>query len=237
MSNSLRISGLSAGYGAMPVLDDVSLEVAEESITAVIGSNGAGKTTLMRAVMGLIPATAGAVVLGGEDITAAATSRRVALGLSLVPEGRLVFPDLSVEETLRIGAYVDRARPQAELSAERVYELFPPLRERRRQKAGTLSGGEQQMLALGRALMSCPHVLLLDEPSLGLAPGMARRLFAAAGRLRDEGMTICIVEQDVYATLQIADYAYVLENGRVVRQGRSAELRDLPMIKESFLGL
>jgi branched-chain amino acid transport system ATP-binding protein len=233
----LEVTGLNAGYADAVVLNAVSLGVAEGKITAVIGSNGAGKTTLMRVLSGLLPSRAGEVSFAGRALGAASAGERVALGLSLVPEGRLVFPDFSVQETLRIGAYTKRARAGWRDRMAQIFDMFPLLKERRRQRAGSLSGGEQQMLALGRGLMSSPRLLLLDEPSLGLSPIMAERVFESVRQVRDSGVTICLVEQDVRAALAIADYGYVIEHGEIAKQGKSQALLDDPQIRENILGI
>ena len=218
----LTVEGLSAGYGEVRVLREVSLRVRAGSVTALIGSNGAGQTTLTRAIAGLLPVTGGRIGFDGTPITGQAPSRRVALGISLVPEGRAIFPDFTVEENLRMGAYVRRARAGHDGRRAAMYALFPKLAERRRQRAETLSGGEQQMLAL-------------DEPSLGLAPLIVARLFEAVREINRAGVTILIVEQNLRATLEIADYAYVLENGRIVQEG--ADLIHDPPVKTHYLGL
>lgn len=233
----LEVRGLHAGYGLARVLEDVSLDASKGAITAVLGANGAGKTTLMRALSGLLPVSSGEVRFAGEDITGLPPEHRVARGLSLVPEGRLVFPDLSVWETLRAGAYIPRARSGWRKRAAEMLDLFPNLAERRDTTAGSLSGGEQQMLAIARGLMSQPRLLMLDEPSLGLAPAMAAQTFAALAEIGRSGVTILLVDQDVNATLDLAGYAYVMENGRLVEEGESATLADSPMIREAYLGL
>jgi branched-chain amino acid transport system ATP-binding protein len=233
----LDVAGLSAGYGDAVVLRGIALQVAENTITAVIGSNGAGKTTLMRALSGLLPPRGGAVSFAGESLSGTSAAERVSRGLSLVPEGRLVFPDFTVQETLRIGAYCARAREGWRDRMAQVFDLFPLLKERRRQRAGSLSGGEQQMLALGRGLMSAPRLLLLDEPSLGLAPIMADWVFESVCRMRNTGVTICLVEQDVRAALSIANYAYLMEHGEVAKEGTAPSLLDDPQIRENILGI
>ncbi len=233
----LEVADLSAGYGEVGVLDAVSLDVARDSITALVGSNGAGKTTLMRTVAGLLPVTKGGIVFDGEDLARAAPHDRVGRGLSLVPEGRLIFPGFSVEENLRVGAITSHARPRLAARMEEMYALFPILKQRRRQAGGTLSGGEQQMLAIARGLMSCPRLLLLDEPSLGLAPAVAQSLFEMIVRIRGTGVTVFIVEQDIRSTLEIADSAYVLENGRIVMLGAAADLLEDPQVRQAYLGL
>jgi branched-chain amino acid transport system ATP-binding protein len=209
----------------------------EHSITAVIGSNGAGKTTLMRTIAGLLSPSNGRISFADKDITLTPTHLRVAEGIALIPEGRLVFPDFTVEETLRIGAYSSRAQAGAGARAVEMYELFPRLRERRNVRAGSLSGGEQQMLAIARGLMAAPRLLLLDEPSLGLAPSTAQMLFEIIVEVRRRGITICLVEQDVHSTLEIAEYAYVLEDGAIVGEGLASEMLGSAQVRESYLGL
>ena len=237
MTALLEIEDLTAGYGATTVLRGVTLSVAAGSVTALVGSNGAGKTTLMRAVSGLLPVTSGSLRFDGNRITHETPNRRVERGLALVPEGRLVFPDFTVAETLRIGAYAPHARAGWRARADDMYALFPRLAERRGQRAQVLSGGEQQMLALARALMSRPRLLLLDEPSLGLAPMMAALVFETIASLRATGLTVFVVEQDVDAALTIADYAYVLENGSLVVEGEGPTLLGEDSIREAYLGL
>ena len=237
MSALLQLEKISAGYGEVRILNAVSLEVAEGSISALVGSNGVGKTTLMRVLAGLLPLDDGKVVYSGRDISQAPPHDRVERGMALVPEGRLIFPDFSVEENLRIGAVSPRARAQAAERTEEMFALFPRLRERRRQAGGTLSGGEQQMLALARGLMSDPRLLLLDEPSLGLAPAIAASLFEMIERIRDRGVTVFIVEQDISSTLAISDSAYVMENGRIAVAGTGADLLQDPTVREAYLGL
>ena len=237
MTALLDVSDLDAGYGPVQVLKRVRLSVRENSITAMIGSNGAGKTTTMRTLAGLLAPSNGRITFAGEDITFMPTNGRVANGLTLVPEGRLVFPDFTVEETLRIGAYSPRAHVGADARSTEMYQLFPRLRERRNVRAGSLSGGEQQMLAIARGLMSAPRLLLLDEPSLGLAPSIAEMLFEIIVEIRRRGITVCLVEQDVHSTLEISDYAYVLEDGQIVAEGPAPELLSSPRVRESYLGL
>ncbi len=233
----LEVRGLAAGYGEVQVLHGLDLAVSASSITAVVGSNGAGKTTLMRCLAGLIPATAGSLRFKETEITAESAARRLARGLALVPEGRLVFPGFTVGETLKIGGFSARARSGWQTRAEEMLALFPRLAERRDSRAGSLSGGEQQMLALARGLMSRPRLLMLDEPSLGLAPIMARSLFDTIAKLRAGGLTLLLVEQDVAAALSLADHAYVLENGRIITQGSGRDLLASPAIRKSYLGI
>lgn len=237
MTALLDIKDLDAGYGPVKVLKRVRLSARENSITAMIGSNGAGKTTTMRTLAGLLAPSNGQIAFAGEDITCTPTNGRVARGLTLVPEGRLIFPDFTVEETLRIGAYSPRARAGADARSAEMYELFPRLRERRSVRAGSLSGGEQQMLAIARGLMSAPRMLLLDEPSLGLAPSTAEMLFEIIVEIRRRGITVFLVEQDVHSTLEISDYAYVLEDGKIAAEGPARELLGSPRVRESYLGL
>jgi branched-chain amino acid transport system ATP-binding protein len=233
----IELNAITAGYGEAVVLQDVSLTVPEGSLTALIGSNGAGKTTTMRCIAGLLQPTAGTLTWNGRVINALAAAKRVELGISLVPEGRMVFPDFTVDENLTIGATNSRAKPHRRQSIEEMYALFPRLKERRSQPSGTLSGGEQQMLALARGLMAQPKLLLLDEPSLGLAPAIVTQLFETLEAIRKLGLTIFIVEQNVHRTLELADYAYVMENGHIVLHGEAATCAADPRIKQAYLGL
>ena len=233
---ALTVESLDAGYGEVAVLRGVTLTAAAGQITAIIGANGAGKTTLMRALAGLISPTAGQISVDGQPVTADPPHRRVAKGVVLVPEGRLIFPDLSVRENLMLGGIPAHARPLREASLAEVFALFPRLEERMEQAGSTLSGGEQQMLALGRGLMARPRVLLLDEPTLGLAPAIARMIFQIIPQLRDMGLTVVIAEQDLHRTLRIADRAYVLENGRVAAEGTGAEIANDPAVRRAYLG-
>jgi branched-chain amino acid transport system ATP-binding protein len=236
MTALLRIESLCAGYGKVEVLHGVSLVVPEGRTVAIVGPNGAGKTTLMSAVMGLVPRTGGSVRY--RDAPAGSTETLVASGAVLVPERRALFADMSVEDNLLLGAYArHRAGTRdAPATMHEVFGIFPRLRERRRQLAGTLSGGERQMLALGRALMARPRLLLLDEPSLGLAPLIVREIFRVLADLRAHGLSILLVEQNVRAALQISDYGYVLEMGTVAVEGPGSELANDPRILETYLG-
>ena len=234
---TLQTSALHVGYGEIRVLHGVSLTAKSAAITAIIGANGAGKTTLMRALAGLIPTTEGTFSADGADITGLPTHDRVGRGIVLVPEGRMVFPDLSISDNLYLGAVNKRAIGKRDETLSTVYEMFPRLAERRDQSAGTLSGGEQQMLALGRGLMAQPQVLLLDEPTLGLAPAIAKQIFRIVPELRRLGITIVIAEQDLHRTLSVADYAYVLENGTVAAEGEGVELAKSPAVRQAYLGL
>jgi len=233
----LDVRNLHAGYGEVAVLRDVSFAVTDGAITALIGSNGSGKTTMMRAVAGLLPARSGRIDFAGRDLTHARPSERVEAGLALVPEGRLVFPEFTVEDTLWVGAYCTRARAGMAERKAQMYALFPRLYERRRSPGGALSGGEQQMLAIARGLMSAPSLLLLDEPSLGLAPVVVAQLFEAIVAIAKSGVAVCLVEQDVNLSLEIADYAYVLENGAIVLRGPARELIQSDQVRTSYLGL
>jgi len=231
----LRIEGLRAGYGHVEVLHGISLIVPEGRVVAIVGPNGAGKTTLMSAVMGLLPHT-GTIQYCG--ITHGTTETLVAAGAVLVPERRALFTDMTVEDNLQLGFYVRRRAGErdSQPSMREVFAIFPRLQERRRQLAGTLSGGERQMLALGRALMARPRLLLLDEPSLGLAPMIVREIFRVLTDQRARGLSILLVEQNVRAALQVADYGYVLEMGEVAAEGPSTELAGNPRIIEAYLG-
>ncbi len=231
----LEVDGLSVSYGAIQALKGVSLTLGEGEIVTLIGANGAGKTTTLRAIMGLCPASGGEVRYNGRPTGAVATHRLVREGLVLVPEGRIVFANLSVRENLEMGAY---ARRDAEIASdyEKVYTLFPRLKERLEQTAGTLSGGEQQMLAIGRALMSKPKVLLLDEPSLGLAPIVVHAIFEAIEEIHKAGTPVLLVEQNANAALRHSNRAYVLETGQVALEGTSAEVAANPRVKEAYLG-
>lgn len=233
----LELRAVTAGYGDVIVLHEISFAVREGSVTALIGSNGAGKTTTMRCVAGLLRPDNGTIAWRGGVINALSASERVELGISLVPEGRLIFPDFTVEENLSIGAFNHRAKPNRNRRRDEMYGLFPRLKERRSQHAGTMSGGEQQMLALARGLMAEPKLLLLDEPSLGLAPSIISQMFDIVGTVRGMGVTIVIVEQNVHRTLQIADYVYVLENGQIVIHGDAESCAENPNIKQAYLGL
>ena len=235
----LRVENLEAGYGELHVVRDVTFEVKEKELVCLLGSNGAGKTTTLKAISGIIPPQVfkGRIIFAGEDITHIAPHERVEKGLVHVPEGRGIFPDLTVYENLKIATYTKRAREHFEDSLEIVYNIFPILKERKNQRAGTLSGGEQQMLAIARGLMQRPKIIMLDEPSLGLAPKIVLNLFKLIAKLRDQGYTILLVEQNVYQALQISDRAYIIENGRIVRSGSSSEMLNDPDIKKAYLGL
>ncbi|MGQ0662891.1 MAG: ABC transporter ATP-binding protein [Pseudomonadota bacterium] len=233
----LEIAGLSAGYGRIDVLRDVALSVERGAIVGILGTNGAGKTTLARTLSGLTTVHAGRIMLEGRPIRGLAPEQIVAAGMVQVPQGRLLFPDLTVAENLEVGAYLPAARREFRRTLERVESYFPILAARRRQPAGLLSGGEQQMLAIGRALMSVPRLLVLDEPSLGLAPRIVRDIFHVIRRLNEEGVTIVVAEQNAHQVLAIANRVYVLETGRVVVAGTGAELRESADIRRTYLGL
>jgi branched-chain amino acid transport system ATP-binding protein len=224
-------------YGPVPALRRVCLEVAAGETVCLLGPNGAGKTTTVKSITGLLKPRTGTISLNGRDITGLPPHGTVGLGISLAPEGRLLFPDMSVEENLELGASPARARAEQRQSKERVFALFPRLQSRRRQAAGTLSGGEQQMVAIGRALMARPHLLVLDEPSLGLSPLMVQELFRVLRTLNDGGMSILLVEQNVVQALKICHRAYVLESGTIVMHGTTAELRSSDTIRKSYLGI
>jgi branched-chain amino acid transport system ATP-binding protein len=233
----LSLAAVSAGYGSFRALFDVSLDVPQGEAVAVIGPNGAGKTTLMRVISGLVPLRAGAMTFEGRSVGGLPAHRMVRQGIAHVPENRRLFPRLTVEDNLRIGAYIPQARAQFAEQIDRVYGLFPRLKDRREQLAGTLSGGEQQMCAIGRALMSRPKLLLMDEPSAGLAPLIVQQVLELVHRIRAEGLTVLIVEQNVPQVLEVVDRAYVLEVGSIKLKGTSAELKDNDLIRRSYMGL
>ena len=226
-----------AGYGTFQALFDVSLEVRAGEAVAVIGPNGAGKTTLMRVVSGMIRPTAGTIVMEGVDLVTTPAHRIVALGMAHVPESRRLFAGMTVEENLRMGGFMPAARPKFRQRLDFVYELFPRLRERRHQRAGSMSGGEQQMCAIGRALMSEPRLLLLDEPSAGLAPVIVEMVFDLVKRIRATGVTVLIVEQNVQQVLRVVDRAYLLKAGSIRASGPAAELLASDSIREAYLGV
>ena len=232
----LEIDNLTIRYGKHLALSEISFSVAPGETVAILGANGAGKSSLLKAIGGLARPASGTVRLDGRDLGAVAPHEVVGLGVALVPEGRGLFGLLTVEENLRLGAHPPRARAREAVTREHVYELFPRLAERRRQMVRTMSGGEQQMVAIGRALMSAPEYLLLDEPSLGLAPIVTRELFAALGRIKAEGLAILIVEQNVRESLTLADRGLLLEAGRIVGQGTSTDLLRDPIVQQAFLG-
>ena len=234
----LQVRGLRAGYGKAEVLSGLDLKLPQGSVVTVIGPNGAGKSTTLNALMGVLPAR-GAITFDGRDIIDMPLEERVMAGLALVPEKRELFSTMTVEDNLVLGGWRQKRRGNGQWleQLERVYDLFPRLKERRDQQAGTMSGGERQMLAVGRALMSQPKVLMLDEPSLGLAPLIVREIFRIIAGLRERGVSILLVEQNARAALQVADYAYVLEMGAVAMQAPARELADDPRVVEAYLGL
>ncbi|SFA69364.1 amino acid/amide ABC transporter ATP-binding protein 2, HAAT family (TC 3.A.1.4.-) [Collimonas sp. OK607] len=236
----LSISNLHAAYGKVEVLHGISLEVPKGKVVTLIGSNGAGKTTTMRAISGMIKAKSGSVTLAGVDVTGLASHKIARAGLAHSPEGRRVFATMSVVDNLLLGAFprFTRLRPRGDikLDLERALELFPRLKERQSQLAGTLSGGEQQMLAMARAVMLNPEVILLDEPSMGLAPILVEEVFRIISRLKEDGVTMLLVEQFAAAALNVADYGYVLENGRISVHGPAEKLKNDPAVKAAYLG-
>ncbi len=236
MSVLLDVKGLVAGYGAVQVLEGLDLHVEEGEVAVILGANGAGKTTTMRAISGMI-ARKGSVTFAGTDITATAPNDIVKLGIAQVPQGRGTFTDLSVEDNLRAGAYIRKGGDSVDADMREWYDVFPRLRERRSQKAGSLSGGEQQMLAIARALMSKPKLLLCDEPSLGLAPIITQELFAILGRLNTErGLSIMVVEQNANLAVKIAHSVFVLETGTIVASGTAEEIANDDIVRKAYLG-
>ncbi len=237
MSTLLRLDGLEVGYGALTAVREVSLEVGAGEMVALIGANGAGKTTTLKAITGLLPLRRGTITLDGERIDGLSPARVVGRGIAHVPEGRQLFPTMTVRENLELGAAGAAARARRGETLARVLDLFPRLAERARQLAGTLSGGEQQMCAIGRGLMACPRLLMLDEPSLGLAPVVVKQIFENLAQINREGTTILLVEQNVGRALGLAHRAYVLESGRIALSGASEMLLASPHIKQAYLGL
>ena len=232
----LKIDELKVSYGGIEAVKGITFEVPERKIVTLIGANGAGKSTTLRTIAGLVRPAAGRIHFQGEDITGLSPDRIVPKGITLVPEGRRVFPDLTVLENLRIGAYLRTDKDSVEEDIQWVYELFPRLQERSWQAAGTLSGGEQQMLAVGRALMSRPKLMMLDEPSLGLAPLVVQDIFSIIREINRQGVTVLLIEQNANMALKIADLAYVLETGRITMSGTGAELLANEKVKEAYLG-
>lgn len=232
----LKITDLHVYYGGIHALRGISLEVPKNKIITLIGANGAGKSTTLRSICSLVPSTEGKITFMDEDISSLKTTEIVKRGITLVPEGRQVFPDLTVLENLKLGAYLRNDKIEINKDIDKVYELFPRLQERKSQLAGTLSGGEQQMLAIGRALMSKPKLLMMDEPSLGLAPLIVQDVFNIIKQIHKEGMTILLIEQNASAALQIADYGYVLETGSIVLEGTGKDLLSNQDVKKAYLG-
>jgi branched-chain amino acid transport system ATP-binding protein len=233
----LSLTNVCAGYGSFRALFDVSLVIEAGEAVGVIGPNGAGKTTLMRVISGLVPLSSGTMTLDGRSLAGQSAHRIVEHGIAHVPENRRLFARLTVEDNLRIGAFIPEARRHFAAQLSRVYDLFPRLKDRRAQLAGTLSGGEQQMCAIGRALMSRPRLLLMDEPSAGLAPLVVQQVFDLVRRIRSEGLTVLIVEQNVQQVLEIVDRAYLLEVGAVRLAGTAAALKDNAVIRKAYMGL
>jgi branched-chain amino acid transport system ATP-binding protein len=233
----LRISNLNTFYGYIHALKGISMEIKEGGIVSLIGSNGAGKSTTLGSIAGLVHSQSGAISFKEQDITNIAPHKVVKLGISLSPEGREVFPALTVQENLRLGAYIKTNKARIDESFSRVYDLFPRLKERIKQTAGTLSGGEQQMLAIGRALMSEPELLLLDEPSLGLAPNLVIMIFELIQSINKQGTTILLIEQNANMALSISHRAYVLETGNITMSGNASDLAKDPRVKKAYLGI
>ncbi len=237
MTALLELQSLEAGYGEVQVLWGISLTARRGALTTIVGANGAGKTTTLRAVLGSIPARGGRVLFQGEDVTKLPAHAKVARGIVLVPEGRQLFAAMSVEENLEMGAFSRRAQRKFDKCLKEVFDLFPRLKDRRRQKAGTFSGGEQQMLAIARGLMSDPEILIIDELSLGLAPVVVHQLFGTLKTLKEGGLSILLVEQNVHLAFALSDYAYVMAEGRLFTEGHPAKLAARPEIREAYLGL
>ncbi|MGK5684511.1 ABC transporter ATP-binding protein [Actinoplanes sp. URMC 104] len=233
----LEIDNVTLAYGRIQALHGISLTVGQGEVVALIGANGAGKSTTMRAISGLRPVSQGTIRFDGEDITKLRADLRVVRGVSQSPEGRGIFPGMSVRENLEMGAYTRRSRSEIDEDMERAFTLFPRLKEREKQAGGTLSGGEQQMLAVGRALMSRPKLLLLDEPSMGLAPMLIQQIFDIIVEINQQGTTVLLVEQNAQQALSRAHRAYVLETGRIVKEGTGAELLHDPAVKDAYLGV
>ncbi|GAB4265871.1 MAG: ATP-binding cassette domain-containing protein [Deferrisomatales bacterium] len=234
--SALTVDRVSAFYGDSQALWDVSFSVEEGRLVTLLGANGAGKTTTLRAICGLLPTAGGEIRYRGQRTSGLPVHRVADLGITLVPEGRQLFPKMTVEENLVLGSYLKRAKGKRKQNLQKVYDLFPRLAERRHQLAETLSGGEQQMVAVGRGLMQDPDLIMFDEPSLGLAPILVQDIFRVIGELHRLGMTIFLVEQNVHHCLKIADYCYVIENGRVVQEGEARALEQDPKVREAYLG-
>jgi len=232
----LQVNDLVVSYGGIEALKGISFKVNEGEIATLIGANGAGKSTTLRAITSIVPVKAGSIIFDGEDITHMDTQKIVERGIALVPEGRRVFANLTVLENLKIGAYLRKDKAKIEQDIEYIYSLFPRLKERHWQLAGTLSGGEQQMLAVGRAMMTKPRLIMMDEPSLGLAPLVVKDIFAIIKRLREEGITILLIEQNANAALNAADYGYVMETGSITLEGSGQELLTNKSVQEAYLG-
>ncbi len=233
----LQVQSLSSGYGEVQILWDVSLELERGRLTALVGSNGVGKSTLLRTVVGLIKPWQGSILFDGRDVTRTSPHGKAAQGIVLVPEGRQLFPSMSVYENLQMGAFSRRAKANFHKNLEQVYSMLPRLKERAGQRAGTLSGGEQQMLAVARGLMAEPEILMFDELSLGLAPFLVLDLFELLQRLKESGLTMLLVEQNVQMALAVSDYAYVLSEGRIEIEGDAATVRRMDRVREAYLGV
>ena len=233
----LDLNGVNAGYGSFQALFDISLEVKAGEAVAVIGPNGAGKTTLMRVISGMTAPFSGSLTMEGQSLGAVKPHEIVNLGIAHVPENRRLFPRMTVEDNLKLGAFAKKAREDSDKNLNFVYELFPRMKERRDQLAGTMSGGEQQMCAIGRAIMSGPKLLLMDEPSAGLAPVVVQQVFGLVKRIREEGYTVLIVEQNVQQVLKVADRAYLLEAGQLIESGNSADLLASEGVRKAYMGL
>ena len=233
----LEVQNVSSGYGEVQILWDVSLKLERGKLTALVGSNGVGKTTLLRTMVGLVKAWQGSIVFDGSDVTRVSPHAKAARGLVMVPEGRQLFPSMSVYENLEMGAFSKRAKAHYRQNLELVYTMFPRLKERASQRAGTLSGGEQQMLAVARGVMAQPEILMFDELSLGLAPVLVLELFEILQRLKSSGLTMLLVEQNVQMALAVSDYAYVLSGGRVELEGESSQVRRTEQVREAYLGM
>ncbi len=232
----LKIENLHVFYGGIHALKGINLNVEKGKTISLIGANGAGKSTTLRCIMGLVKKSEGSIVYDGKDLTGFKTRDIVKMGLVLTPEGRRIFPNLSVKENIMLGAYTRTDKTEIERDFDRVYELFPRLKEREWQVAGTLSGGEQQMLAVGRSLMSKPKLIMMDEPSLGLAPLIVKNIFEIIREINDNGVTVLLIEQNAKAALEIADYAYVLETGKITLEGKGSDLLNDPDVQKAYLG-
>jgi branched-chain amino acid transport system ATP-binding protein len=233
----LEVRNLAVGYGGMPVVQDVSFSVAKGKLIALIGSNGAGKTTTLKAVCGLLPTMAGEITFEGKSIVGIPAYKILQLGISMVPEGRLLFGKMSVENNLVMGAYLNKDQDDVKKKLGQIYELFPRVKERLKQTAETLSGGEQQMVAFARGLMSNPKLIILDEPSLGLMPKLVMEVFEFTQKIKELGITVILVEQNINEALALADYAYVIQNGKTIMEATGAQLKANPEVKKAFLGI
>lgn len=236
IDGQLEVRDIYTAYDKADVLEGVSLNVAPGKITCLLGSNGAGKSTIIRSILGLTPPRAGSITFGDEDLTNLATHKIIATGIACIPEGRKLFPKLSVEENLHLGAYQETAKDVVRQRIEQVFEIFPRLQDRRLQLAGTMSGGEQAMVSIGRGLMGAPKLLLIDEPSLGLSPLLVKETFKIINKINEQGITVFLVEQNVHQTLAIAHYGYVLSKGQVVAEGESSVLAENSEVREAYFG-